>query len=79
MLAVENGGAEVGCSDRHYGQPKNMIKVSNEKGTSTHTVEGYQSISHEISLFLCLVYVMMTQNTDEPDNLSVEHTDLKAC
>lgn len=27
LLSVENGGSEVGCSNRHYGEPKNMIKV----------------------------------------------------
>lgn len=26
LLSVENGGSEVGCSNHHYGQPKNMIK-----------------------------------------------------
>lgn len=25
---MENGGVEVACSNRHYGEPKNMIKVS---------------------------------------------------
>ena len=27
LLAVENGGVEVACSNHHYGEPKNMIKV----------------------------------------------------
>eukprot|EP00904_Undaria_pinnatifida_P010622 jgi/Undpi1/6690/HiC_scaffold_20.g09169.m1 len=26
LLAVENGGVEVACSNRHYGEPKNMLK-----------------------------------------------------
>ncbi|CAN0168287.1 unnamed protein product [Ascophyllum nodosum] len=26
LLAVENGGVEVACSNHHYGEPKNMIK-----------------------------------------------------
>lgn len=27
LLSVENGGVEVACSNHHYGEPKNMIKV----------------------------------------------------
>ncbi|CAN0342165.1 unnamed protein product, partial [Laminaria digitata] len=26
LLAVENGGVEVACSNKHYGEPKNMMK-----------------------------------------------------
>ena len=32
LLSVENGGVEVACSNDHYGEPKNMIKVCVRSG-----------------------------------------------
>lgn len=40
LLSVANGGVEVACSNRHYGEPKNMIKVL----LSAIAFEGYMLV-----------------------------------
>ncbi|CAM9919538.1 unnamed protein product, partial [Phaeothamnion confervicola] len=42
LAAVENGGIAVGCSDKHFGEPKNMIKA----GRGVNMGDGWETARH---------------------------------